>query len=218
MAALQARLVLLTLVGLTAAISYNAIYLQKGQHPAPFTAELGKTSPPSRTARRAAPRTTASTGRRKSRSTLVRSDTIRAIQRELATRGYDPGPVDGVQGVLTRAAVMAYQHDKGLPVRGEADAKVLEHLVLGKAATKPKRAAAPTPTDTIALVKSVQQVLAEMGYNPGPVDGIPGAGTRTAIERFERAHRLKATGRISGKLLREIMRVTGVKVSLPATG
>jgi hypothetical protein len=35
MSTLQARIFLVTFVGLSAGITYNAIYLQKGSHPAP---------------------------------------------------------------------------------------------------------------------------------------------------------------------------------------
>lgn len=40
------------------------------------------------------------------------------LQRALAARGFDPGPVDGVAGPLTRGAVMAFQRSVGLDVDG----------------------------------------------------------------------------------------------------
>jgi peptidoglycan hydrolase-like protein with peptidoglycan-binding domain len=44
--------------------------------------------------------------------------TIRDIQRALAAAGHDPGPIDGIVGRLTLAAVADYQREKGLPVGG----------------------------------------------------------------------------------------------------
>lgn len=44
------------------------------------------------------------------------NDKIYRIQRVLKEAGYDPGPIDGVLGVQTQAALKQYQTDKGLPV------------------------------------------------------------------------------------------------------
>jgi peptidoglycan hydrolase-like protein with peptidoglycan-binding domain len=41
------------------------------------------------------------------------------LQEVLAYFGYSPGPVDGVYGPMTEAAVMAFQADEGLPTDGE---------------------------------------------------------------------------------------------------
>lgn len=50
------------------------------------------------------------------------------IQRELKARGYDPGPVDGVAGKRTRAAIRKYQAASGLPVDGQPSPALLNHL------------------------------------------------------------------------------------------
>ena len=44
---------------------------------------------------------------------------IARIQRQLASLGYDPGPVDGIMGRKTRAAIRAFQTKIGRPVTGE---------------------------------------------------------------------------------------------------
>jgi peptidoglycan hydrolase-like protein with peptidoglycan-binding domain len=46
-------------------------------------------------------------------------DTVRAIQEALDAAGLDPGPIDGVYGELTAAAVRAYQQMHRLVVDGE---------------------------------------------------------------------------------------------------
>ena len=43
---------------------------------------------------------------------------IETLQADLRTLGYDPGPVDGILGARTAAAIRAYQRDAGLPVDG----------------------------------------------------------------------------------------------------
>lgn len=44
---------------------------------------------------------------------------VRAVQRALAAAGFNPGPVDGIYGGQTAAAVRAFQLRKGLAVDGE---------------------------------------------------------------------------------------------------
>ncbi|MGI8436043.1 MAG: peptidoglycan-binding domain-containing protein [Chthoniobacterales bacterium] len=48
---------------------------------------------------------------------------------------------------------------------------------------------------------AVQQELARQGFYRGPIDGVIGSGTRSAIRAYERANRLPSNGRISGRLL-----------------
>ena len=52
------------------------------------------------------------------------------VQRALAHRGYYGGPVDGDIGPQTRAAIRAYQVDRGLPVSGRVDGSLLHSLKL----------------------------------------------------------------------------------------
>ena len=53
---------------------------------------------------------------------------ISDLQARLAARGYNPGPVDGVVGAQTRAAIRAYQHDRSLPVDGQISQALLSSL------------------------------------------------------------------------------------------
>ena len=49
--------------------------------------------------------------------------------------------------------------------------------------------------------KSLQEALASRGYNPGPVDGIIGAGTRAALRDWQRDHGMAADGYASSTVL-----------------
>ena len=44
------------------------------------------------------------------------STKVRSVQSALKAAGYNPGPIDGVMGIMTQAALKQYQTDKGLPV------------------------------------------------------------------------------------------------------
>ena len=61
-------------------------------------------------------------------------------------------------------------------------------------------------TATPAIIRKVQQALVNAGFNPGPVDGVSGAKTVSAIENFQ-----KQNGIPVGKLTKKTLRALGVK-------
>lgn len=211
MITLQARIMLVAFVTLAAAITYNATYLQKGSHPATMALDAqtseGRPVKSARDARKITKTLPKHTGLTAS---PPRSKTILAIQRKLAENGYEPGPNDGVQGQMTRAAIMAYQEDKGLGVTGSASDQLLKNMILGSSLDDAAADnSAPIPAETKALVKMVQLTLNKLGYDPGPVDGLFGSSTRKAIESFQRGRKLAVKGRISGRLLKNLMQANG---------
>ncbi len=56
---------------------------------------------------------------------------VRVMQQKLKDSGYDPGPIDGVMGPQTAAALKEYQKTEGLRVTGQADAQTLGKLGIG---------------------------------------------------------------------------------------
>ena len=58
-------------------------------------------------------------------------------------------------------------------------------------------------------VAAVQRVLSEFGYGQIKPSGILDAATSAAIERFEREHKLPATGLLSDRLVRELASMSG---------
>src|SRR3546814_15231018 len=63
--------------------------------------------------------------------------TVQAIQRKLNELGYSAGPADGLMGRGTRAAIIAFQQDRGLAATGVADQALL--LQLQQAPTRSSR-------------------------------------------------------------------------------
>jgi membrane-bound lytic murein transglycosylase B len=53
-------------------------------------------------------------------------------------------------------------------------------------------------------IRSIQEGLHALGYNPGPPDGLTGPKTRQAIRAFQRDNRLSVDGRASSVLLQEV--------------
>ncbi len=54
--------------------------------------------------------------------------------------------------------------------------------------------------------KSLQQALTDKGYDPGPVDGIIGAGTKKALRAWQEAQGAPADGYASARVLEQILR------------
>ncbi len=102
-------------------------------------------------------------------------DLVAQVQANLTRRGLYEGPVDGVMGAKTEAAIMFYQETRGLPQTGVADAAVLDLLkkdnaefnvvppdrpadvtgaIAAKAPQKPVEKPAPKAADPVAALIS----------------------------------------------------------------
>jgi len=69
-------------------------------------------------------------------------------------------------------------------------------------------ASAGDKTGTVVLgraaVKRLQVKLAKLAFRPGPADGVLGLQTARAIRRYQAAHGLPVTGRVSSKFLKHL--------------
>jgi peptidoglycan hydrolase-like protein with peptidoglycan-binding domain len=229
MGVVTARLAFLAFLGLTGTIIYNALYLQ--EH-APRAAVSADTSAPGRVANSQVI-TIAPPGESKVPSAVAAAPVttdlpplppdhaesqlvVRAVQRELAVRGYDVGPVNGNLSDKTRAAIAAFQTSEGLAVTGLPSDELLRQILLGDSVAPADATGSVAAPDSIAVksaehetVQSVQQTLADLGYAPGPIDGAWGENTASAISAFQRDRNLQQTGQITPELLKEFQRVTG---------
>ncbi len=196
------------------AICINALYLQKGPHPAPIFASrpLLKQAAPATSPRTAAtPSNSASDPAAQSRAQLIAD-----IQRELNRKGFYDGAVDSIWGAKTDAATRDFIQAAGLKINPDLSDSLLRAIVASK--VQNKRAVMPEPArnDPIAeliaptkRVLAIQRALADFGYGQIKPTGTYDADTRTAIEKFERDHRLPVTGQISDRFVRELAAMTG---------
>ncbi len=200
----------------TFAIFINALFMQQGPHPAPiFT-----TRPPVAQATPAVlprPRVVAPAA---APATVARSQAqiVGDIQRELSHKGFYDGAVDGIWGAKTDAAARDFMQASGLKINVEANENLLHAIVTSDAVPQGGRAAAPAPArnDPIAALiaptkrtLAIQRALADFGYGQIRPTGVFDAGTKEAIEKFERDRRLPVTGQISDDLVRELSAMTG---------
>lgn len=198
----------------TFAIVSNALFLQKGPHPAPIFAAR----PLLQQEAIVLPRMSGTQSHLGSDlAAQARVQLIANIQRELSRKGFYDGPADGIWGSKTDAAVRDFLQASGLKVNPEANENLLR--AISNYVAKPVAAvAAPSPpaTDPIAKliapskrIVSIQRALADFGYGQIKATGVYDPETRSAIEKFERDHRLPVTGQISDRFVRELAAMTG---------
>jgi peptidoglycan hydrolase-like protein with peptidoglycan-binding domain len=125
-------------------------------------------------------------------------DTVRALQRELRQRGYGALASDGVLRLPTRAAIMAFEYDNGLPLTGDASDQLLARVVLGAPGTqRPQGGIEVSSQAAEAVVRGVKRRLRSLGYQISRVDGRLDQETARAIREFEVDKGLVPRGRIS---------------------
>lgn len=206
------------------AIVINALWLQPSAHPAPIfptswrpvsssdtTGSVAPMVPRPRPAELAAPKAEVPVALR------TKAQIVSDIQRELARRKFYEGPVDGVYGAKTDAAIRDFEHAAGLKASVEPDETLLRTIARSAVqappappAAAPKRNASTSPTAASSKrVVAVQRALADFGYGQVAPTGIGDPATKTAIERFERERKLPVTGQVSDRLVRELAAMTG---------
>ena len=116
------------------------------------------------------------------------------LQQSLTKLGYNPGPIDGIFGSKTDTAVRSFQKSKGLVVDGIVGpvtwAAIDKALQNQPTPSRPIVKLGSTGSDVIYL----QQSLTTLGYNPGPIDGIFGSKTDTAVRSFQKSKGLVVDG------------------------
>lgn len=132
---------------------------------------------------------------------------VRAVQRELGRKGYEPGAQDGVPSLMTRAAVMAFEWDHGLPLTAIPTEALLQNILLDRRAAGLAGAGSQQRSrQAVQIIRTIQQSLAVLGYLQGGVDGHLGEATRRAIREFEMDNGLVPSGRISSPLVAKLAR------------
>jgi peptidoglycan hydrolase-like protein with peptidoglycan-binding domain len=122
-----------------------------------------------------------------------------ALQTSLAAAGFYEGPIDGVYGPATVAAVEALQTDAGLPVTGLVDratAEALEQAVIA--------AGGEAATQAIAHTAALQSLLTVAGYWTGPIDGQWSDALTAALQQLQTDLGVPPTGVVDAETLAAI--------------
>ena len=130
---------------------------------------------------------------------------VRALQQRLRKLEHQPGPVDGLYGPLTEAAVKRFQSSAGLQVDGIAGPRTLKALrsewpqPVGRGEGYDRRGGSDQ-------VRAVQRRLQTADQRPGPVDGVFGPRTEAAVIRFQSKTGLAADGVVGQNTWRALER------------
>jgi peptidoglycan hydrolase-like protein with peptidoglycan-binding domain len=195
------------------AILINALFMQKGPHPAPiFANKPAPLASPSFGPVAALLPNKPAAKVEVAASLRPRPDLVAEIQRQLTKHGFYDGTADGVYGPKTDAAIRDFEQAAGLRPSAEPNETLLATL----ARSSVKAAPAPARRDPIAELLApekrliaVQRALADFGYGPIQPTGVDDAQTRAAVERFERARRRPVSGHVSEQLVRDLAAMTG---------
>jgi len=170
------------------AIVTNALFLQAGPHPAPMFGSVVHIPPPSP-----------------------------------ATVGVLPRPRPAEADVAASEPRLAEPHPGEIrPPPELKGADPLGYLVKTTTGSLPSsnvapqsnvpRPPAPIPATQLAgshRVVAVQRALSENGFGQLKADGVVGADTQAAIQKFERDRRMPVTGQVSDRLVRELAAMVG---------
>lgn len=135
--------------------------------------------------------------------TRSRTELLRDVQQELASRGYYDGAVDGAPGPRIVQAIRDFESAQRLRSTGEPSETLLAQIrkTAARADITGSTGAAPAGNPRVL---SAQRLLARFGYGPLRLTGVQDQGTSEAIARFEKDRNMPQTGEVSDRLQREL--------------
>jgi N-acetylmuramoyl-L-alanine amidase len=134
---------------------------------------------------------------------------VRDLHERLSAFGFAlvADPIDDF-GDSTAVAVEAFQRARGLPITGEVDAVTWARLVEAGWQLGQRLLFLTRPNQRGDDVAELQVRLAQLGFNPGRIDGIFGPVLEHALSEFQRNCGLPADGTFTRASLLELTRLT----------
>lgn len=142
-----------------------------------------------------------------------RGDTVKRLQEALKQLGFNPGSIDGIFGPKTQAAVKAFQQKYGLTVDGivgpQTWGKINQLLNSSTSTSTSKPASTPLLKNGSRGedVRRLQEILKQLGFDPGPIDGIFGPKTEAAVKAFQKKYGLVVDGIVGPQTWRKLAEV-----------
>jgi peptidoglycan hydrolase-like protein with peptidoglycan-binding domain len=147
---------------------------------------------------------------------LRRAELLRDLQLELGRRGFYIGEPDPASTARTTQAIREFQAAAKLPVTGQPSEALLAEVITSKLRARDQilsllRSSAG-PLERPETVAAIQRALTKLGYGALKDDGQFGAGTRAALDRFEKDRRLAPRGDSPARVLRELAHASGLAI------
>jgi peptidoglycan hydrolase-like protein with peptidoglycan-binding domain len=193
------RATLLICTVLSLGVLANVFVLQGVQPRLAMSRPVAQAPTPSESRARRQPNAGSAT-RRLTSTRAASPDLIRAIQRELYAAGFATRAPDGALDMATRAAILAWERENGLPQTADASEDVLKALLLGAGIVHRTSGARPAPTVAM-LVRHIQILLKSHGADAIQINGRRDESTRAAIAAFQRRQSMPVDGKISDALV-----------------
>ncbi|HWK65447.1 MAG TPA: peptidoglycan-binding domain-containing protein [Rhizobiaceae bacterium] len=208
-------------------VSANALWYQPHFHSGAFfstreTAYVGPPAPEEPDERPAETTIRIERDRQAVAPPVASDPVVKQVQSVLHELNFYDGAVDGLTGPNTRRAIETYRKTVGLPVNGDIDQQLVEHL---GAATKtagiprqpvptPRSAAQsvvpeprPAPDSGDPRILKIQAGLKAFGNDGIEIDGVVGSRTRSAIREFQSLFGLPVTGEPDEALYRKMREI-----------
>jgi len=136
----------------------------------------------------------------------VTPQAVQVVQQRLRDSGAYTGAVDGIWGADSQAALERFQQSHDLQVTGQLNQATIatlgipaEQLVSVNLPAEPVPAPAPLLASSLTprSIQAIQVRLRDLNYYRGPLDGIWGASTEQALERFQQGNGLQPNGQLN---------------------
>ncbi len=147
---------------------------------------------------------------------LRRAELLRDIQIELGTRGFYTGEPDPAATAKTAQSIRDFQNAARLPVNGQANDALLAAILTSNIRPKDQimgvLRSSPDRLERPETVVAIQRALTKIGYGPLRDDGHFGAGTRAALDRFEKDRKLPSRTENPARVMRELAQASGIAI------